>query len=83
MTGQLLTARTVGELLDVHAETVLRWTRRGALPAIRLPSGQIRFREEDIAAWLAARATVADTGPTSKAGPGGAVTPTEALTTEG
>jgi excisionase family DNA binding protein len=57
VTERLLTARTVGELLEVHPETVLRWTRRGQLPAIRLPSGQIRFREDEIAEWLEERAT--------------------------
>ena len=34
---QLLTARTVADMLDVCAETVLRWIRNGEMPAIRLP----------------------------------------------
>jgi excisionase family DNA binding protein len=78
----LLTARAVAELLGVSTETVLRWTRRGQLPAIRLPGGAIRYREGDLESWLAARATVADTGPNSEAGPRGAATPTRTLTTE-
>jgi excisionase family DNA binding protein len=53
----LLTAREVAELLGVSTETVLRWTRRGDLPAIRLPGGAIRFREDNLDAWLMARAT--------------------------
>jgi len=57
MTGQLLTARHVAELLGVSAETVLRWTRRGDLPALRLPGGAIRYRETELDAWLAARTT--------------------------
>jgi excisionase family DNA binding protein len=57
MTGRLLTAREVAELLGVSAETVLRWTRRGMLPAIRLPSGAIRFREDALDAWMVERAT--------------------------
>ena len=36
MSGRLLTAREVAELLGVSPETVLRWTRRGDLPARRL-----------------------------------------------
>ena len=40
----------------MSCETVLRWTRRGLLPAMRLPSGQIRYREADLEAWLAKRA---------------------------
>lgn len=51
----LLTAREVAELLSVSPETVLRWTRRGELPAIRLPSGALRYREADLDAWTAAR----------------------------
>jgi excisionase family DNA binding protein len=52
-----LTARAVAELLGVSAETVLRWTRRGELPAIRLPGGAIRIREEDLERFLEERAT--------------------------
>jgi excisionase family DNA binding protein len=57
MTARLLTAREVGGLLGVSAETVLRWTRRGDLPAIRLPGGAIRYRQDDLDEWLMARAT--------------------------
>jgi excisionase family DNA binding protein len=55
--GQLLTARAVADLLDVSTETVLRWYRRGELPAIRLPGGAIRFREAEVEAWIEERAT--------------------------
>jgi excisionase family DNA binding protein len=57
MTGRLLTAREVGELLGLSTETVLRWSRRGKLPAVRLPSGAIRFREVDLDEWIADHAT--------------------------
>ncbi len=57
MTVRLLTARIVADMLDVSTETVLRWTRRGELPAIRLPGGAIRFHEAEIEAWLDERAT--------------------------
>jgi excisionase family DNA binding protein len=53
VTGPLLTARHVADLLDVSTETVLRWTRRGELPAFRLPSGAIRYRADELDAWLA------------------------------
>jgi excisionase family DNA binding protein len=57
----LLTAREIGDLLGVSTETVLRWVRQGKLPAIRLPGGAIRFREDEVEAWIAERATkVAD-----------------------
>jgi excisionase family DNA binding protein len=57
VTGRLLTAREVSELLGVSAETALRWVRRGELPAIRLPGGAIRFREDEFDGWLKERAT--------------------------
>jgi excisionase family DNA binding protein len=57
MIGQYLTARNVADLLDVSTETVLRWTRRGELPATPLPGGVIRFAEDDLKRWLNERAT--------------------------
>ena len=68
MSGQLLTARVLSDRLGVSAETVLRWTRRGDLPAIRLPGGAIRFREAEVEAWLAERATTARGVVTNPAG---------------
>jgi excisionase family DNA binding protein len=56
MTG-LLTARAVADLLDVTPATILRWTRAGELPAVRLPSGQVRYREDELNDWLSLRAT--------------------------
>jgi len=57
MTGHLLTAREVAEQFGVSTETVLRWTRRGDLPAFRLPGGAIRFREDELERWLTDKAT--------------------------
>jgi excisionase family DNA binding protein len=54
---RLITAREVASLLNVSAETVLRWTRRGELPAFKLPGGAIRYRDADLEAWLKARVT--------------------------
>jgi excisionase family DNA binding protein len=55
--SQLLTAREVAGMLGVSTETALRWVRRGELPAIRLPGGAIRFREDEVEGWLQERAT--------------------------
>jgi excisionase family DNA binding protein len=44
-------------MLGVSTETLLRWTRRRELPAVRLPGGAIRYRPESIEAWLAERTT--------------------------
>lgn len=57
MSATLLTARHVADQLGVTPRTVLRWTRQGDVPAVRLPSGQIRYRADELAAWLEARAT--------------------------
>ena len=54
---QLLTAREVAAELSISTETVLRWVRRGDLPAFQLPGGAIRFRRDALDAWLATRAT--------------------------
>jgi excisionase family DNA binding protein len=68
----LLTARMVADTLGVSPETVLRWTRRGELPAIRLPGGAIRYREEELEVWLSLRATLPATlRVTRPATPGG------------
>lgn len=66
MTGQLLTARDVAVLLSVSTETVLRWTRRGDLPALKLPGGAIRYREDMLEAWLAARTTPGREAPATQ-----------------
>jgi excisionase family DNA binding protein len=52
-----MTAREVSEVVGVAPATVLRWTRQGDLPAVRLPSGAIRYVPEEFEGWLAARAT--------------------------
>jgi excisionase family DNA binding protein len=60
VTGRLLTARQVADLLGVTAETVLRYTRAGELPAIRLPGtarGRLRYRPDDVDAFLEQHST--------------------------
>jgi excisionase family DNA binding protein len=55
-----VTAREVAELLDVSAETVLRWTRAGELRGYRMPGtarGRLRYRLDELEAWLEQRAT--------------------------
>jgi excisionase family DNA binding protein len=65
---RLLTARELAERLSVSTETILRWTRKGELPAFRLPGGAIRYREGDIEAWLEERATTERGSATDPAG---------------
>ena len=61
MSDSLLTAREVAARLSVCPETVLRWTRRGELPAIRLPGGQLRYRPDELDTWEEARRESAGT----------------------
>jgi len=58
MEQRLLTAREVAEQLGVSAATVLRWTRQGVLGGFRLPSGAMRYGEDDVDAWLEGRASL-------------------------
>jgi excisionase family DNA binding protein len=68
MTEPLLTAREVADWFEVSPETVLRWTRAGKLPRIKLPGGAIRFREAAIEASLEAWATAPRGSVTTPAG---------------
>jgi excisionase family DNA binding protein len=51
-TTALLTAREVAAVLRMHVASVYRQADAGNLPAIRLPGGTIRFREDALEAWL-------------------------------
>jgi excisionase family DNA binding protein len=59
---RLLTARDLAERLAVSPETILRWMRRGQLPAVKMPGGAVRFRPEAIDSWLGERTTGAVSG---------------------
>ena len=51
LSGRLLTAKEVGELLQLNASWVLDAARRNAIPHIRL-GRYVRFRRIDIETWL-------------------------------
>ena len=49
----MLTINEVAELLNVHINTVRRWSNQGTLKAYRVGSrGDRRFRQEDIDSFL-------------------------------
>lgn len=57
----MLTTSDVARLLNVHINTVRRWSNQGTLKTYRIGSrGDRRFRREDIANFLAPE-TAADT----------------------
>ena len=52
----MLTIREASRLLNVHANTLRRWSEHGIVKAYRIgPRGDRRFRQEDIAALLMVR----------------------------
>jgi excisionase family DNA binding protein len=48
MPEALLTSTDVAEQLEVSDETVRRWAAAELIAHIRLPSGQLRFRQADV-----------------------------------
>lgn len=49
----MLTINEVAQLLNVHINTVRRWSNQGTLKAYRIGSrGDRRFRQEDIDSFL-------------------------------
>ncbi len=39
----MLTTKQAAQMLNVDRTTIARWVRLGQLPAVRLPSGQLRI----------------------------------------
>lgn len=57
--ASLLTTSDVARLLNIHINTVRRWSNEGRLRAYRLGSrGDRRFQREDIASFLSRRSKV-------------------------
>jgi excisionase family DNA binding protein len=51
-----LTTKEAAEYLRVHVNTVRRWAREGAIPAVKLGNrGGFRFRREDLERFLEQR----------------------------
>ncbi len=52
--GSMLTVREVARLLNIHSNTLRRWSDQGIIKAYRITRrGDRRFRPEDIARFLA------------------------------
>jgi len=51
--NEYLTAKQVAQMLQISEATVTRWARIGELPVVRLPGRTVRFRREDVEAFLA------------------------------
>lgn len=48
MEDALITAEELAGVLRVGVATVKTWAREGRYPAVKLPSGEWRFRREDV-----------------------------------
>lgn len=57
-TPDLLTAQELGERLGVSRETILKWTRRGRIPALRITRKVIRYHLEAVIGALVEQAKV-------------------------
>lgn len=57
MAEPLLTAVQVAELLAVPKARVWSMSRRGEIPTVRIGAREMRYRPEDIDAWIARRTT--------------------------
>jgi excisionase family DNA binding protein len=55
VTQRLITARELAAQLGISSGALLRWTRAGKVPAVRLPSGAVRYVPAQIDQWLAER----------------------------
>jgi excisionase family DNA binding protein len=51
--NNLLTVKQVSELLNIHPNTLRRWSEEGRIPVVRVSNrGDRRFRKEDVQRYL-------------------------------
>jgi excisionase family DNA binding protein len=55
MSTTLLTDSEAAEILRLTARQVARLARRGELPSVELPGGEVRFDPDDLRAWVESR----------------------------
>ena len=61
--ASLLTTSDVARLLNIHINTVRRWSNEGKLRAYRIGSrGDRRFQQEDISVFLAQKSKAEEQG---------------------
>ncbi len=59
MDDALITADELAAVLRVGVATVKTWAREGRYPAVKLPSGEWRFRRDDLTDLLGTKPPVA------------------------
>jgi excisionase family DNA binding protein len=55
---RLLTDGEAASLLRISRTLLVRFAKRGEVPAVRLPDGDIRFDETDLWRWVESHKTV-------------------------
>ena len=55
MPSTLITSRQLAAELSISHQTMCAWSKRGVVPAIRMPDGSWRYRREDLDKWMAER----------------------------
>lgn len=58
---KLLSIDELSEILGVTKSTIYSWTSRNKIPHIKLSKRLLKFRKNDIEAWIAKKAITADT----------------------
>jgi predicted site-specific integrase-resolvase len=48
----LIDAREAGQLLNMLPSRVTRLAKRGVLPCVVLPDGELRYSEDDLRSWI-------------------------------
>ena len=51
----LLTTREMARFLRISTGTIDKYRRRGLIPYIKLPNGQVRFEQREIIKWIQER----------------------------
>lgn len=63
MEQELIRPAEATQRLSVHPQTLRAWDRQGKLKAIRLPSGQRRYRQADLEAWMGSSSQTRPSSP--------------------
>lgn len=52
MEKTLLTTKEMARFLRISTSTIDTYRRRGLVPYVRLPNGQVRFEQREIMKWI-------------------------------
>lgn len=64
----LLSRREVSQRLAVHPDTLIRWTKNGRLPSVKLSARCVRYRESEVEDFLIRYESATNAKPGPKSG---------------